>query len=55
MVQDRAVISVSGKTIKVAVDTVCIHGDTRGAIDIARSVRAALEAEGITLAPFARG
>ncbi|MDR3466175.1 MAG: LamB/YcsF family protein [Xanthobacteraceae bacterium] len=55
MVQDRAVVSVSGKTIKVAVDTVCIHGDTRGAVDIARSVRAALEAEGITLAPFARG
>lgn len=52
MVQNRAVVSISGKAIKVDVDTVCIHGDTPGAVDIARAVRRALEAEGITVAPF---
>jgi UPF0271 protein len=52
MVQDRAVVAVSGKVIKVDVDTVCVHGDTRGAVEIARAVRHALEAEGITVAPF---
>jgi len=52
MVQDRAIVSVTGKTIKVDVDTVCIHGDTSGAVEIARAVRGALEAEGICVAPF---
>jgi UPF0271 protein len=33
-------------------DTVCIHGDTPGAVDIARSVRKALKDAGIEVAPF---
>jgi UPF0271 protein len=53
MVRDQAVMSVSGKTIKMKVDTVCIHGDTPGAVEIGRAVRRALEADGITIAPFA--
>jgi Uncharacterized proteins, homologs of lactam utilization protein B len=39
MVQDGAVVSVTGKVIKMRTDTVCIHGDTPGAVDIARGVR----------------
>ena len=53
MVQDQAVISISGKVIKMPVDTVCIHGDTPGAVEIARKVRSALEAQNIHIAPFA--
>ena len=52
MVQDRAVASVSGKTIKVQLDTVCIHGDTPGAVEIARAVREALKDSGIEVRPF---
>lgn len=52
MVTDRAIVSVSGKIIKVDIDTVCIHGDTSDAVGIARKVRSALEAQGIALAPF---
>jgi UPF0271 protein len=52
MVQDRAVVSVSGKTIKVQLDTVCIHGDTPGAVEIARAVREALKDSGIEVRPF---
>mgnify|MGYP003694215123 CR=1 FL=1 len=43
MVQDGAVVSVTGKVIKMRTDTVCIHGDTPGAVDIARGVRQALK------------
>lgn len=32
------------------VDTICLHGDTRGAYDIALAVREALEAAGVTIA-----
>ena len=54
MVQDGAVISVTGKVIKMRTDTVCIHGDTPGAVGIARGVREALKDGGIDVAPFKR-
>ena len=52
MVQDGAVVSESGKTIKMRMDTVCIHGDTPGAVEIGRGVRQALKDTGINVAPF---
>jgi UPF0271 protein len=52
MVREQAVTSVTGKTIKMKVDTVCIHGDTPGAVDIGRAIRLALEDAGIAVAPF---
>jgi UPF0271 protein len=48
------VVSVTGKVIKMRTDTVCIHGDTPGAVDIARGVRRALKESGIEVAPFAK-
>src|SRR3981189_2444399 len=52
MVQDGAVVSVTGKVIKMRTDTVCIHCDTPGAVDIGRGVRQALKDAGIAVAPF---
>jgi UPF0271 protein len=52
MVQDGAVVSVTGKVIKMRTDTVCIHGDTPGAVDIAHGVRRALKDGGIEVAAF---
>jgi UPF0271 protein len=54
MVQDSAVVSVTGKVIKMRTDTVCIHGDTPGAVEIARGVRQALRDNGIAVQPFVR-
>ena len=54
MIQEGAVVSVTGKVIKMRTDTVCIHGDTPGAVDIARGVRKALKDAGIEVAPFKR-
>ena len=51
---DGAVVSVTGKVIKMQMDTVCIHGDTHGAVDIARGLRQALKDAGISVAPFRR-
>jgi UPF0271 protein len=53
MVQDQAITTVSGKKISVAIDTICVHGDEPTAVEMARTVRATLEANGVTLAPFA--
>ena len=52
MVQDGAVVSVSGKAIRMRTDTVCIHGDTPGAVEIGRGIRQALKDAGIEVKPF---
>ena len=54
MVQDGEVISVTGKRMKMRMDTVCIHGDTPGAVEIARVLRKGLSDAGIAVAPFKR-
>jgi UPF0271 protein len=36
-----------------SVDSLCVHGDTAGAVELARAVRTALEEAGVALAPFA--
>jgi 5-oxoprolinase (ATP-hydrolysing) subunit A len=54
MVQDRALVTVSGRRIPVSIDTICVHGDEPTAVAMARTIRARLEASGITLAPFTR-
>jgi 5-oxoprolinase (ATP-hydrolysing) subunit A len=53
MVQDRAITTVTGKKIPVEIDTICVHGDEPTAVEMARTVRATLEANGVTIAPFA--
>jgi UPF0271 protein len=53
MVQEGAVIAVSGKRIRVGMESICVHGDTPGAVAMAKAVRTRLEAAGISLKPFA--
>lgn len=50
MVREGAIITASGKRIPGQIDTICCHGDTREAVEIAGAVRRALEADGIELA-----
>jgi len=50
MVQERQVIAVDGSTIALRADTICLHGDTPGAADLARAVRKGLESAGIRIA-----
>lgn len=50
MVQAGAIITESGKQIPTRIDTICLHGDTPEALDIAKATRAALEKAGISVA-----
>ena len=50
----KSLETVSGKTIPVEIDTICVHGDEPTAVATARTLRAKLEGVGITIAPFAR-
>jgi UPF0271 protein len=47
----RGVAAVDGSRLTFRADTICVHGDRPGAADRARAARAALEAEGVEIAP----
>jgi 5-oxoprolinase (ATP-hydrolysing) subunit A len=53
MVLDGAVTAEDGSRVSLAFDSLCLHGDTPGAVALARAVREGLEAEGISLCGFA--
>jgi len=53
MATEHRVEAVDGTQVAVEVRSLCVHGDTPGAVDLARQVRAALERAGVTLEPFA--
>ena len=52
MVKDHSVISITGKEVPIQAQTICVHGDTPGAVDMVKALRGALEKEGIRLNPF---
>ncbi len=46
------ITDADGGSLTVTADSICVHGDTAGAVDIARSVKDALAAAGVSVAPF---
>ena len=52
MVQSGRVVAVDGSTISITVESVCVHGDSPGAVEIATAVREKLVARGVELKPF---
>lgn len=46
------VTAVGGAAIELPADSICIHGDSRQALDMARSVRRNLAAAGVTVRAF---
>lgn len=53
MVVDGVIESRNGVQIPVACDTVLVHGDTAGAVALARRIREGLEDAGVEIAPLA--
>lgn len=49
MVTDGRIKSVSGKVLPVEIDSVCVHGDNREAVEMARALRSGLEGAGWTI------
>ncbi|NEC87085.1 LamB/YcsF family protein [Streptomyces sp. SID12501] len=47
------VASLSGTLLAISARSLCVHGDTPGAVDLARRVRERLEASGIRVEAFA--
>ncbi|MGI9157948.1 MAG: LamB/YcsF family protein [Marmoricola sp.] len=49
----QPIIDIEGGSLTLIADSICVHGDTAGAVDIARSVKEALATAGVSVAPFA--
>lgn len=52
MIQNQGVELTDGSFLPTKVDSVCVHSDTPGAVDMAAQVRERLVAAGVTIAPF---
>ena len=53
MATEGVVVAVDGTTLLMPVESVCVHGDTPGAVELARAVRTALAGAGVAVRPFA--
>jgi UPF0271 protein len=49
MLREGKVRSVEGRDVDVRGETICIHGDTPGAVEFARNLRSRLEHEGVRI------
>ncbi|GAA1981875.1 5-oxoprolinase subunit PxpA [Isoptericola halotolerans] len=52
LVTTGTVTAVDGTEVRVPADSVCVHGDTPGAVAMAQRVREVLAAQGVELRPF---
>jgi UPF0271 protein len=53
LVLDHRVTAVTGEVLELHADTICLHGDTPGAVQLAASLRDAFERAGVQAVPMA--
>jgi UPF0271 protein len=53
LVSDGVVTAVDGSDVAVTAGSACVHGDSPGAVEMARAVRAGLAKAGVTVQAFA--
>ena len=53
LAQAGEIVAIDGSVLVSAARSICLHGDTPGAVDLGREIRDALEGEGIRIAPAA--
>ena len=52
MVETQALNCYSGKQISCEIDSVCVHGDGKNAVNAAKEIRDGLLKSGVTLNPL---
>ncbi|USE77755.1 LamB/YcsF family protein [Cupriavidus gilardii] len=53
LVREGTVVAIDGSVARVEAQSICVHGDSEGALEMARAVRDALEREGVNVRAFA--
>jgi UPF0271 protein len=54
MARERRIIAVDGTSVQVNAETVCVHADTPGSVELLKAIRAGLEREKITFKAFGK-
>ncbi|MEF9947495.1 MAG: 5-oxoprolinase subunit PxpA [Comamonas sp.] len=52
LVREGVIEAVDGSMVRVEADSICVHGDSPGAVAIARNIRQRFEQEGVKIASF---
>lgn len=53
LLRDNEIFAIDGSAISVKARSICVHGDTPGAVVMVRRLRAAIDADRVRVAPFA--
>lgn len=53
LVRTGEITAIDGSRVRLRADSICVHGDSPGAVAMARAVRRRLESAGVALASFA--
>jgi len=54
MVKEGKIECINGEIIKRKIDTICVHGDSPGAVELVKVIREGLKKEGILVLPMKR-
>jgi UPF0271 protein len=54
LVTDGRVTAITGETLDMQADTICLHGDTPGSVQLAAALKDAFEQAGVELLPMGR-
>ncbi|WP_422084525.1 LamB/YcsF family protein [Variovorax sp.] len=52
LAEEGVVMAIDGSTVRIRAESVCVHGDSPGAVGMARQVRERLAQAGVTIASF---
>lgn len=52
LVQEGVVTAIDGSTVRIEADSICVHGDSPGAVEMARQLRQVLEGAGVSIRSF---
>lgn len=53
LVEDGTIEAIDGSITRIEADSICVHGDSPAAVEMARELRRVLEAANLSLLPFA--
>ncbi|KQX89505.1 LamB/YcsF family protein [Variovorax sp. Root473] len=53
LANEGTVTAIDGSVVRIRADSICVHGDSPGAVEMARRVRERLVQAGVTVRPFA--
>jgi UPF0271 protein len=52
LLETGEVVSIDGRRLPMEFETICVHGDTPGALEMVKTIRSILEKQGVALKPM---